>query len=110
SDCTIIGDRGYVGKNVQLDLFETSKIELAIPYRTNQKDYNPVLETFARDRKRIETIFSQLCDLFMITINYYKKTDGLFTIIVSKISAFTCFQFLNYENKKPIGKVKYALI
>lgn len=31
SDCTIIGDRGYVGKNVQLDLFETSKIELAIP-------------------------------------------------------------------------------
>ncbi|MFV0521020.1 MAG: IS982 family transposase, partial [Mangrovibacterium sp.] len=39
-----------------------------------------------------------------------KNTDGLFTRIVSKISAFTWLQFLNYENKKPIGKVKYALI
>ncbi len=110
SNCTVIGDRGYIGKDVQLDLFETSKIELAVPYRRNQKDYKPVFAPFARARKRIETIFSQLCDQFMITRNYAKNTDGLFTRIVSKIRAFTCLQFLNYENQKPIGQVKYALI
>lgn len=37
-DCSIFGDRGYIGKEVQLDLFETANIKLECPYRLNQKD------------------------------------------------------------------------
>ena len=109
-DCSIIGDRGYISAAVQLDLFETANIKLEVPYRCNQKDWKPVFIPFAKARKRIETLFSQLCDQFMIVRNYAKDTEGLFTRIIGKISALTILQYINYINHKPIGRVKYALI
>lgn len=110
SNCTVIGDRGYISAQVQLDLFETANIRLEVPYRTNQKEWKPTFPAFAKARKRIETLFSQLCDQFMIIRNYAKDTDGLFARIVGKISALTILQYINYKNEKPIGRVKYALI
>ena len=59
-DCSIYGDKGYIGADVQLDLFETAHIRLECPYRLNQKDWKPTFIPFAKARKRIETIFSQL--------------------------------------------------
>lgn len=109
-DCSILGDRGYISKNVQLDLFETANIRLEVPYRLNQKDWSPTFIPFAKARKRIETDFSQLCDQFMIVRNYAKDTVGLFTRILGKISAFTILQYINHINNKPIGRLKYALI
>src|SRR5574344_1016808 len=109
-DCSIIGDRGYISAAVQLDLFETANIKLEVPYRCNQKDWKPVFIPFAKATKRIETLFSQLCDQFMIVRNYAKDTKGLFTRIIGKISALTILQYINYINHKPIGRVKYALI
>ena len=46
----------------------------------------------------------------MIIRNYAKDTDGLFARILGKISALTILQYINYKNKRPIGRVKYALI
>lgn len=108
SNCTLIGDRGYISVRIQLDLFETAHIRLEMPYRLNQKDWEPAYPAFAKARKRIETLFSQLCDQFIITRNYAKDTDGLFTRIIGKISALTILQYI--KNGKPIGKIKYALI
>ena len=110
SNCTVIGDRGYISAQVQLDLFATANIRLEVPYRTNQKVWKPTFPAFANARKRIETLFSQLCDQFMIIRNYAKDTDGLFTRIIEKISALTILQYINYKNEKPIGRIKYALI
>lgn len=110
SDCTVIGDRGYISADVQLDLFETAHIRLEVPYRSNQKDWKPVCAYFAKARKRIETLFSQLCDQFMIERNYAKDIEGLFTRIIGKISALTILQYINYKNQRPIGRIKYALI
>ena len=109
SNCTVIGDRGYISAQVQLDLFETANIRLEVPYRCNQKEWKPTFPVFAKARKRIETLFSQLCDQFMIIRNYAKDTDGLFARIIGKISALTILQYINYKNEKPIGRVKYAL-
>ena len=39
SDCTILGDKGYLSAPVQLDLFETANITLDVPYRLNQKNW-----------------------------------------------------------------------
>ena len=83
----MIGDRGYISADVQLDLFETAHIRLEVPYRRNQRDWKPVFHSFAKARKRIETLFSQLCDQFMLIRNYAKDTDGLFARIIGKISA-----------------------
>jgi len=72
SDCTLIGDRGYLSAEIQLNLFETYKIKLNTPMRNNQKDYKKQPYIFRKKRKRIETLFSQLCDQFMIRRNYAK--------------------------------------
>ena len=108
-NCSIYGDKGYIGADVQLDLFETAHIRLECHYRLNQKDWKPTFIPFAKARKRIETIFSQLSDQFLIIRNYAKITNGLFARIIGKISALTVSQYANYINNKPIGRIKYAL-
>ena len=108
-DCSIFGDRGYIGAEIQLDLFETANIKLECPYRLNQKDWKPTFAPFAKARKRVETLFSQLNDQFLVIRNYAKNTCGLFARIISKISAMTALQYVNYINGKPIGRIKYAL-
>ena len=108
-DCSIYGDKGYIGADVQLVLFETAHIRLECPHRLNQKNWKPTFVPFAKARKRIETIFSQLADQFMVIRNYAKITTGLFARIISKISALTILQYVNFINNKPIGRIKYAL-
>lgn len=109
-DCSIFGDKGYISAEVQLDLFETANIKLECPYRLNQKDWKPIFIPFAKARKRIETLFSQLTDQFLVIRNYAKETCGLFARIICKISAMTALQYINFINNKPIGRIKYALI
>lgn len=109
-DCYIFGDKGYIGTEVQLDLFETANIKLECPYRLNQKDWKPTFLPFAKARKRVETIFSQLNDQFLVIRNYAKDTCGLFARIICKVSAMTALQYINYINNRPIGRIKYALI
>lgn len=109
-DCSIFGDKGYIGAEIQLDLFETANIRLECLYRLNQKNWKPTFIPFAKARKRVETLFSQLTDQFLVIRNYAKETCGLFARIVGKVSAMTALQYINYINNKPIGRIKYALI
>jgi hypothetical protein len=109
SDCTLLGDKGYISKEVQLDLFETANIRLEVPYRSNQKDFKPTFKPFKRFRKRIETLFSQLDDQFLLIRNYAKDVGGIFTRVLAKITAITALQYLNKLNNRPIGRVKHAL-
>ena len=90
---------------------ETESIdsEKWLSYRFNQKDWKPTFIPFAKARKRIETIFSQLTDQFLVIRNYAKITNGLFARIIGKISALTILQYVNFINDKPIGRIKYAL-
>ena len=90
-------------------MFETAHIRQECPYRLNQKDWKPTFIPFAKARKRIETIFSQLTDQFLAIRNYAKITNGLIARIIGKISALTILQYVNFINNKPIGRIKYAL-
>ena len=72
SDCTLIGDRAYLSKTVQLDLFEQANIQLEVPMRANQIDFEPAFKPFRKVRKRVETLFSQLDDQFLLLRNYAK--------------------------------------
>jgi len=62
SDCVVLGDKGYLSETIQLDLFKTANIKLETPKRSNQKNYKAQPYIFRKSRKRIETLFSQLCD------------------------------------------------
>ena len=94
-DCTILGDRGYLSTQWQLDLFTDCNIRLDTPMRNNQTNYKPQPYIFRKAIKRIETLFSQLCDQFMIRRNYAKTFEGFKTRILSKVTALTMVQYIN---------------
>ena len=111
SDCVLLGDRGYLSQTIQLDLFNEVNIELETPKRVNQKDYKPQFYQFKKFRKRIETLFSQLCDQFMIRRNYAKSFKGFKTRILSKITTLTTIQYLNkFVFGRNINNLKINLI
>lgn len=101
SDCVLLADKGYLSATQQLDLFEIANIKLETPMRKNQNNYKLQPYVFRKSRKRIETLFSQLCDQFMIRRNYAKSFAGFRTRILSKITALTTIQYINkfFENR-----------
>lgn len=111
SDCVILADKGYLSSTIQLYLFKEVNIQLETPKRKNQKDYKPQFYPFKKYRKRIETLFSQLCDQFMIRRNYAKTFQGYKTRILTKITTLTTIQYLNrFVFNRNINKLKINLV
>lgn len=110
-DCTLIADKGYLSSEFQLNLFETYNIKLNTPMRRNQKNYKEQPYIFRKSRKRIETLFSQLCDQFMIRRNYAKSFEGFKTRILAKITALTTVQYINkFFFQRNINNIKISII
>jgi hypothetical protein len=108
--CTLLGDMGYLSADIQLNLFETVQIKLQTPMRKNQTNYLEQPYVFKKGRKRIETLFSQMCDQFRIRNNYAKTFKGYRTRILSKITALTVIQHLNkFVYDRPINHLKVNL-
>lgn len=63
--------------------------------RKNQKNHKNQPYIFRKSRKRIETLFSQLCDQFMIRRNYTESFEGIKTRILTKITSLTTIQYIN---------------
>ena len=111
SDCVLLGDRGYLSDSIQIDLFQSANIKLETPKRINQMNYKPQPYIFKKSRKRIETLFSQLCDQFLIRRNYAKTFEGFKTRILAKITALTLVQYINkFIFDRPINNIKNQLI
>lgn len=111
SNCTLLGDMGYLSADIQLNLFETAQIKLQTPMRKNQANYLQQPYVFKKGRKRIETLFSQMCDQFRIRENYAKTFNGFKTRILSKITAITLVQHLNkFVFNRPINNLKVNLV
>ncbi|MFN3784268.1 MAG: IS982 family transposase [Spirosomataceae bacterium] len=110
SDYELIADKGYLSAQYQTSLFEEDKIKLITPLRRNmisRKDkWN---KAYRYIRKRIETLFSQLCDQMMFKRNYAKTFNGLVTRVVTKVNAVAVLQYLNFINGRPINKLKNAI-
>lgn len=108
SNCVLVGDKGYLSQPWQTDLFTQRRITLRTPVRKNQVGKPTLPVVLRRARKRIETVFSQLCDQFMIRRNYTKSFAGLAVRILSKVTAFTIIQWINHKENRPINNVKIA--
>ena len=110
SDCTLLGDKGYLSGDQQLDLFNSAGVKLETPMRMNQEGYKKQPYIFRKSRKRIETLYSQLCDQFMIRRNYAKTFIGFKTRILSKITALTVVQYINrFVYQRPINLLKHPI-
>lgn len=111
SDCVLLGDKGYISQSIQVDLFNEVNIKLETPKRKNQKAFKPQFYLFKKYRKRIETLFSQLCDQFMIRRNYAKTFQGFKTRILAKITTLTTIQYLNkFVFNRKINNLKINLV
>ncbi len=111
NNCVVLGDKAYLSTDYQLDLFESNRITLEVPMRKNQAGYKPQSYLFRKTRKRIETLFSQLCDQFMIRRNYAKSFQGFKTRILSKITSLTLIQFINkFIFGRNINNIKTSII
>ena len=110
TDCELIADKGYLSLPFQTSLFEQDRIRLITPLRNNMKKqtsfWNP---SYRYIRKRVETLFSQLCDHLYIKRNYAKSLNGLFARMCSKISSVAALQLINFKNNRPINQLKHAL-
>lgn len=107
--CELIGDKGYISTGQQATLFEEAKIRLITPIRSNMKIVDRWTPTYRYIRKRIETLFSQMCDQLMLKRNYAKTSEGLFARIISKVTAISILQVLNINADRPINHLKHAL-
>jgi hypothetical protein len=111
SDCVLIADKGYLSAEVQLNLFETCNIKLDTPMRKNQENFKKQPYIFRKKRKRIETLFSQLCDQFMIRRNYAKYFNVFKTRFLSKTTALTTIQYINkFVFNRNINNIKISII
>lgn len=107
SDAEIYGDKGYINKLKQLDLFENCNTSLITPSRKNSKQPNRKWNNkVAVKRKRIETVFSQFTDQFGIKRNFAKTFEGFYSRIVSKIASMTFLHYINFQNGNSIGQIK----
>jgi hypothetical protein len=77
--------------------------------RRNQLDFVPFSPVLRKARKRTETLFSQLCDQFMIRRNYAKSFQGLASRILSKLTALTLIQWLNLRNGNRLNNIKIVI-
>jgi hypothetical protein len=109
NNCTLLADKGYLSAEYQTDLFNYSRIKLETPKRSNQEGFELYPYVFKKCRKRVETLFSQLCDQFMLKRNYAKSFSGLSTRIISKLACVTSLQYFNYLNGLPLNHIKHAL-
>lgn len=110
SDCELIADMGYLSEAHQLSLFDNYKIKIITPKRANMDQTLSQWNKKRRyQRKRVETLNSQLDDQMMIHRNYAKSLTGLLTRITTKVAAVAVLQMVNYQNKKSLNHIKHAL-
>ncbi len=97
-------------KKTQQNRIKIANIVLETPMRINQKGCKKQLYIFRKSCKRIETLFSQLCDQSKIRNNYAKTFEGFKTRILGKITALTLVQYINkFIFDRPINNIKIQI-
>jgi hypothetical protein len=105
----ILGDRAYISKTLQIDLFEQYKVTLKVPFRNNQHDYKKHPKKYKSKRQMVETFFAQMCDQLNLKRNYAKSYEGLAVRLASKLSSMSILHWINHLNGKKLAQIKHAL-
>jgi hypothetical protein len=105
----ILGDRAYISKTLQMDLFEQYNVTLKVPFRNNQHDYKKHPKKYKSKRQMVETFFAQMCDQLNLKRNYAKSYEGLATRLASKLSSMSILHWINHLNGRKLAQIKHAL-
>jgi hypothetical protein len=105
----MVGDRAYISKTVQMDLFEQYQVRLRVPFRNNQYDYKKHPKKYKSKRQMVETFFAQMCDHMNLRRNYAKSYEGLVARLTSKLSSMSILHWINHLNGRKLAQIKHAL-
>ena len=95
---SVIGDKGYVGKQIHEDMAKQNICLLALKRSNSQKQWSkPFRQMIFKSRRRIETVFSQLSEQLNAERVLAKTFRGLCTRLVNKILAYDFVLLINYE-------------
>ncbi len=108
----VLGDKGYVSKELQAEVLATENTCLLPTLRSNQKSQYP--EAFrkqqVRFRCRIETTLGQLTDQFGVSRVRARGHWGLMTRMSNKFGACLLGVFLNDCLGRPLMKLKDLIL
>jgi hypothetical protein len=103
TDLEVIGDKAYISAAKTTELWEQNRIRLRTLSRSNQKiQLPPAYQRLHHTvRQLIETVNGQLSDQFAIEKNYAYTFWDLCTRLISKLTAYTLYIYINPMLCKP---------
>ncbi|MDE6253342.1 MAG: IS982 family transposase [Lachnospiraceae bacterium] len=112
SGLVILGDKGYVGENLSREMKEQGICLMALKLSNSKTDWSKsVRQLIFKQRRRIETVFSQLSEQLNAEKVPAKSFQGLCNRLVNKILAYNLCLALNsifHETCEP-GKIKQLI-
>ena len=112
SHSVLLADKGYISQDLTKELGQQNICLLALK-RSNSKNnwLKPIRKVIVRQRRKIETIFSQLCEQLNIERVTAKSYHGLVTRLVNKILAHNLCMICNLllGNTSEIAQIKHLV-
>lgn len=93
----ILGDKGYVGEELTQEMREQGICLMSLKRSNSKTDWpKPVRQLIFRQRRRVETVFSQLSEQLNAEKVMAKSFQGLCTRLVNKILAYNMCLVMNH--------------
>lgn len=112
SDLVILGDKGYVGENLMLEMKEQGICLLALKRSNSKINWSKSFrQLIFKLRRRVETVFSQLSEQLNAERVLAKSFQGLCTRLSNKILAYNLCLALNriFHETCELGKIKQLI-
>lgn len=112
SDLVILGDKGYVGENLMLEMKEQGICLLALKRSNTKINWSKSFrQLIFKLRRRVETVFSQLSEQLNAERVLAKSFQGLCTRLSNKILAYNLCLALNriFHETCELGKIKQLI-
>lgn len=112
SDLVILGDKGYVGENLMLEMKEQGICLLALKRSNSKINWSKSFrQLIFKLRRRVETVFSQLSEQLNAERVLAKSFQGLCTRLSNKILAYNLCLTLNriFHETCELGKIKQLI-
>lgn len=112
SDLVILGDKGYVGENLTLEMKEQGICLLALKRSNSKINWSKSFrQLIFKLRRRVETVFSQLSEQLNAERVLAKSFQGLCTRLSNKILAYNLCLALNriFHETCELGKIKQLI-
>lgn len=108
----VLGDKGYVGETLMQDMSSQGVCLMALKRSNSRSDWpKPVRRLIFKQRRRVETVFSQLCEQLNAEKVRARSFQGLCTRLTNKILAYNLCLALNsiFHETCDLAKIKQLI-